>query len=193
MSSAGRFRRAFSHRAREYGSVFRHLVLPTSKRVVQFLCAAHLFREVAYDMVPCSGSSMLPSLAIDGDVIIHSPMAYWRSLIPWGPRFVMPQRGELVVAVNPNEFRGTVCKRVVGLPGDIVEFDPRRGGVTWSAGSLVPQLEADKRKEKDLTFVKVPKGHVWLSGDNMSNSTDSRDYGPMPIAMIRGKVIKVVS
>ncbi|TXT05030.1 hypothetical protein VHUM_03850 [Vanrija humicola] len=131
-------------------------------------------------MVPCSGSSMLPSLAIDGDVIIHSPMAYWRSLVPWGPRFVMPQRGELVVAVNPNEFRGTVCKRVVGLPGDIVEYDPRR-------------VEADKRKEKGLTFVKVPKGHVWLSGDNMSNSTDSRDYGPMPIAMIRGKVIRVVS
>lgn len=34
----------------------------------------------------------------------------------------------------------------------------------------------------------VPKGHVWLQGDNFNNSTDSRHYGPVPYAMIRGRV-----
>jgi len=29
---------------------------------------------------------------------------------------------------------------------------------------------------------------VWLEGDNPENSTDSRTYGPVPQAMIRGKV-----
>ena len=35
----------------------------------------------------------------------------------------------------------------------------------------------------------VPKGHVWLQGDNATNSTDSRNYGPVPVALIRGRVI----
>lgn len=34
----------------------------------------------------------------------------------------------------------------------------------------------------------VPQGHVWLEGDNASNSTDSRAYGPVPLAMVRGRV-----
>lgn len=35
----------------------------------------------------------------------------------------------------------------------------------------------------------VPPGHVWLSGDNPYNSTDSRDYGVVPAALIQGRVI----
>ncbi|CAN0578941.1 unnamed protein product, partial [Ectocarpus sp. 12 AP-2014] len=34
----------------------------------------------------------------------------------------------------------------------------------------------------------VPQGHVWLEGDNLSNSSDSRTYGPIPLAMVRGRV-----
>ena len=36
--------------------------------------------------------------------------------------------------------------------------------------------------------VEVPSGHLWLQGDNKDNSTDSRDYGPVPYGMLRGKV-----
>lgn len=36
--------------------------------------------------------------------------------------------------------------------------------------------------------VEVPTGHLWLQGDNKDNSTDSRDYGPVPYALLRGKV-----
>ncbi|XP_055579012.1 mitochondrial inner membrane protease subunit 1 isoform X2 [Falco cherrug] len=37
-------------------------------------------------------------------------------------------------------------------------------------------------------FLKVPKGHVWLEGDNLRNSTDSRCYGPVPYGLIRGRI-----
>ena len=35
----------------------------------------------------------------------------------------------------------------------------------------------------------VPKGHVWLLGDNPDESIDSRHYGPVPIGLIQGKAI----
>lgn len=37
------------------------------------------------------------------------------------------------------------------------------------------------------SVVKIPKGHVWLEGDNASDSTDSRHYGPVPAALLLGR------
>lgn len=45
------------------------------------------------------------------------------------------------------------------------------------------------RSKGDVQYVTVPLGHVWLAGDNMANSTDSRHYGPVPLGMVRGKVL----
>lgn len=39
-----------------------------------------------------------------------------------------------------------------------------------------------------MCVFQVPKGHVWLEGDNLRNSSDSRSYGPIPYALIRGRV-----
>ena len=36
--------------------------------------------------------------------------------------------------------------------------------------------------------VQIPKGHVWLQGDNTLNSTDSRAYGPVPYNLLQGRV-----
>ena len=35
----------------------------------------------------------------------------------------------------------------------------------------------------------MPEGHCWLAGDNVPWSRDSRDYGPLPLALIKGKVV----
>jgi signal peptidase I len=77
------------------------------------------------------------------------------------------QRGDVVFAISPIEPSKAVAKRIVGLPGDVVKVFP----------------------ERDDTAIHVPKGHVWLTGDNLSNSTDSRAYGPVPIALLRGRIL----
>ena len=38
-------------------------------------------------------------------------------------------------------------------------------------------------------MIQVPEGHCWLLGDNLGESRDSRTYGPMPLALIKGKVV----
>lgn len=78
-----------------------------------------------------------------------------------------------------------MCKRVIGVENDVVEVEPRRSGITWSA-------ESETFRPMEGRFVRVPKGHVWLAGDNLSNSTDSRTYGPVPLALVRGKAVAKV-
>ncbi|GAB4821340.1 hypothetical protein N2152v2_008386 [Parachlorella kessleri] len=77
--------------------------------------------------------------------------------------------GDVVIARSVQNPRHVVCKRVLGLEGDVVNIP---SSSRWGLGRTV----------------KVPKGHVWLQGDNFNNSTDSRHYGPVPYAMVRGRV-----
>lgn len=42
-------------------------------------------------------------------------------------------------------------------------------------------------------YIKVPRGHVWLQGDNLACSIDSRDYGPVPEATLKGRVLARVT
>ncbi|OWA52487.1 putative Mitochondrial inner membrane protease subunit 1 [Hypsibius exemplaris] len=78
-------------------------------------------------------------------------------------RFRVLKRGDLVVARSPVSPTIFICKRIVGKAGDLVHDEHRN-------------------------VVKVPRGYVWLEGDNAQDSIDSRRYGPVPEALIRSKL-----
>ncbi|XP_023942871.1 mitochondrial inner membrane protease subunit 1 [Bicyclus anynana] len=81
------------------------------------------------------------------------------------PRFQRLCKGDIVIAKCPRNPKQYVCKRITGLPGDRVRGHfPGRSQV-------------------------VPKGHVWLEGDNSNNSADSRVYGAVPQGLIRSRVV----
>lgn len=89
--------------------------------------------------------------------------------------------GDVVVIQHPDRI-GTVCKRVLGLPGDIVTKPTRRNNL-----NSTKQL---KRYRNGLNGgLVIPDGHIWLEGDNPWNSADSRNYGPVPAALIVGRVL----
>ncbi|XP_077984628.1 mitochondrial inner membrane protease subunit 1-like isoform X2 [Glandiceps talaboti] len=76
------------------------------------------------------------------------------------------KKGDIVITKSPTNPREYVCKRVIAMEGEEVCANP---------SSVFRNYEL------------VPKGHVWLEGDNTANSTDSRMYGPVPFALLRGK------
>ncbi|RKP00036.1 hypothetical protein CXG81DRAFT_13712 [Caulochytrium protostelioides] len=104
------------------------------------------------------GPSMLPTLHMEGDVVLLSHLAF------------TPQAGDLVVFKSPLDPRRFVVKRVVGVPGDTIRCD----------GPPPPDA---------LVPLTVPPGTLWVQGDNVANSTDSRHYGPVPIGLVVGRVV----
>ncbi len=92
--------------------------------------------------------------------------------------FLLPknfEKGDVVIAENPNEdAKDDIVKRVIGLPGDVVIRHPR----AWKSDN-------DWLLSKYL----IPDGKVWLQGDNMSHSVDSRTYGTISKEAIYGKVV----
>ena len=39
-----------------------------------------------------------------------------------------------------------------------------------------------------MVKVLIPPGHIWIEGDNLPLSWDSRDFGPIPLSMVDGVV-----
>ncbi len=82
---------------------------------------------------------------------------------------------------SPMDPSRMVIKRVVALPGEIVEH--RVSEESYLAQDDEDVVEGVQEKKKRTI---VPEGHVWVEGDNPKTSKDSNIYGPIPIGLIRG-------
>ncbi len=79
-------------------------------------------------------------------------------------------------------------KRVIGLPGDHIKIED--GNVYRNGKKLIENYipEGVVTNGKTYSDVVVPEGYVFLMGDNRENSTDSREFGCIPISKIESKV-----
>eukprot|EP00250_Pteridium_aquilinum_P015537 c22638_g1_i2 orf=850-1335(-) len=140
---------------------FAQELLQRSFQVVKFFCCLHVFHSHVAQIHHVIGPSMFPTLNATGDVLFLERLS---------TRFQRVKSGDVVMACSPENPRLIVCKRVLALEGDSITVLPA------------------PNSEDDLKRVLVPKGHVWLQGDNESKSRDSRHYGPVPYALLQGKV-----
>lgn len=136
--------------------------------MVQFGAFVTIVNGYVLSMTQCIGPSMKPTLTTAGDIVLLWPAPMVR-LLHGGP-----QRGDVVIATSPVDPSQSVCKRVVGMPGDTVRVPTS----PWA----MRDTDAAARE------IVVPRGQVWLHGDNQGDSTDSRHYGAVPIALIQGVV-----
>lgn len=78
-------------------------------------------------------------------------------------------------------------KRVIGLPGDVLEF--RDGKVYRNGKSLTEAYVKEPMRYSSPGKVTVPAGHVFVMGDNRNNSSDSRFIGSIPVGHILGVML----
>jgi len=77
-------------------------------------------------------------------------------------------------------------KRVIGLPGDNLEFIM---GSVYRNGELLPEVYIKNKMASEHAPVVVPDGFVYVLGDNRNHSSDSRQIGPVPLVNIQGRVV----
>jgi signal peptidase I len=170
-----------------------------------------LFRSAVADWSSVPTGSMQPTI-IEGDRIFVNKMAYDIRL-PFTHisllKLADPQRGDIIIFDSEAADKRLV-KRVVGIPGDMVEM---RNNILWINGRQqtyrdIPEpapatdrlenLAGVKHKVRIQTFrsgfhpVRVPEDHYLVLGDNRDNSADSRVIGFVPRHEIVGRSSTVV-
>jgi signal peptidase I len=107
-------------------------------------------------------------------------------------KFNEPKVGDVVVFQAPMNEEYDYIKRIVGLPGDKVMIKEGKVIVNSQAfdesGYLDPEIMTRPGQyAKEGVVVTVPSDQYFTMGDNRSNSSDSRDWGTVPIENIVGK------
>jgi signal peptidase I len=122
------------------------------------------------------GSSMNPTMA-NGQYLLINNFSYYLN---------EPDRGDIVVFQHPNSDLNLI-KRVIGVPGDLVEVQNRQVMVN---GILLnePYIQAEPTYSGSWT---VPENQFFVLGDNRNSSSDSHSWGFLPKDNIIGKAMVV--
>jgi len=135
-----------------------------------------------YQPVKVEGTSMMPLLTDQERIFINK----------FNYRFGIGdiERGDLVVFWFPRDTSKSYIKRVIGVPGDVVEID--HGGVIVNGGRLVEDyVPKNYRDHQSYSAVTVPPDHYFVLGDHRSSSNDSRAWGTVQRKFIYGKAVFV--
>lgn len=160
--------------------------------------------------------SMIPTLEI-GDFILVSKYSYGLRVPVINKKILdlgNPKRGDVVVFRYPGDPKIDYIKRVVGLPGDQIAYHDKQ---LFLNGELIKSVELSRstfgfteytRYQEDLTghqhemqlssnparfdlVTTVPQGHYFVMGDNRDNSNDSRVWGFVPDANLKGRAFAI--
>ena len=152
--------------------------------IVGALVVALVVKTFLFQAFYIPSGSMEPTLR-KGDRVLVNKLSYDLHDI---------HRGDIVVFELPKDKVGPdgikdLIKRVVGLPGEVIES---RVGQVYIDGKLLkePYLPAGvTTNNPPIEKQTVPEGHIFVLGDNRDNSADSRfsNRGPIPIKDVVGR------
>ncbi len=153
-------------------------------RIFSLFCIFALLFHLGYSWSEISGNSMYPTFKNGQKILIDE----------WTYKFFLPEKNEVVILGDPDEEGDELVKRVVAVSGEKVQI---KFGKIFVNDEEVKDDFSDVRiiyyldEEMTLFFnenegeFKVPKGYVWVIGDNRESSW----YGLVLIKDIHGRVI----
>ncbi|KAF1945942.1 LexA/Signal peptidase [Clathrospora elynae] len=143
---------------------------------------AHVFNSYIGGVASTTGISMMPTIPHS---YLGHPFILYSALHRRGRNIRV---GDVITYINPVFPNQSGCKRVIGMPGDFVSvITPGRGEDDMDSVDVEGKW-ASVREE----MIRVPAGHCWVQGDNLEWSRDSRLFGPLPLALVKSKVLAVV-
>ena len=127
------------------------------------------------------GASMEPNF-YDHEYLIINEISY---------QFSEPVRGDIVVFRYPRDPSQFFIKRVIGLPGEVVEVDNGRVRIfneAYPDGVVLDEEYLDLTVTPGQERVTLGTNEYFVMGDNRDESLDSRSFGPIARDAIVGKV-----
>jgi signal peptidase I len=152
------------------GSALRELLETLILTVVTYL----LVRTFLFETYRVVGQSMDQTLEQDQRLIV-SKLSY---------RLHEPQRGDIIVFHDPQEPSRNLIKRIIGLPGEILEI---RSGQVFINGQPIDEPYLGSTSTRSEPQIAIPDGYYFVMGDNRNNSSDSRSWGVLDTNRIVGK------
>jgi signal peptidase I len=157
----------------------RRLLRALAEVLQTLLIAGLLFAAVnlVTARIRVEGSSMEPSLH-DGEFVVVNRLSY---------RVDQPRPGDIIVFHFPLDPSRRFIKRIVGLPGDVIQVE---GGHVYVNGQVLhePYIAAPPRYSGEWT---VGPDQLFVLGDNRNNSSDSQNWGMLPLDEVIGKAVLV--
>jgi signal peptidase I len=143
---------------------------------------ALLIRTTLFQIYSIPSESMEPTLQV-GDHIVVAPYRefFWPGA---------PQRGDVIVFRQPAHVDAFLVKRVIGMPGDLVESEA--GRVRVDGHTLAEPYLASHQVTDRLPAQLVPENAYFVLGDHRTDSLDSRDWGFVPRELVVGRAQMVV-
>lgn len=144
------------------------------------------------------GSSMQPTLE-EGQYVLVNKLVYLRlapqglsSLLPFVNSdreevifpFSAPSLGDVVIFHFPRDPSRDFVKRVIGVPGDVVEI---KQGRVFLNGEEIDEPYVTHPDQGSMAPRSIPENSFFVLGDNRRASNDSRDWGTVPAENIIGK------
>jgi signal peptidase I len=128
------------------------------------------------------GASMDPTFNT-GDYIFTSKVTY---------KFRPLHRGDVVVFKSPKNPDIEYIKRIIALPNDVIEV---RDSEVYVNNTLLSEPYISAKTNlweggylKNGEPLMIPDGEIFVMGDNRPRSSDSREFGPVPVSSIIGHV-----
>jgi signal peptidase I len=146
-------------------------------------------------------ASVVPTASMEGTILVGDhlfmdkllygpeiPLVHWRL-----PVVKTVHRGDIIVFRYPKDLSETFLKRVAAVGGDRLEI---RDGMLYVNSHAVlepyavhhPPLHSTQENWGPIV---VPEGKLFVMGDNRDNSSDSRDWGFVPIGNVIGEPLFV--
>ena len=160
-----------------------YMKIPT--RFILVLASCGLLLSCSKVTMVEGSASMEPTIKAGGEIEVDTA-AYAKT---------SPARWDAIIYHSP-QGGGQLCSRVVGLPGEIINFT--KDGLTINGKVITPPPHFQKpdykmpAKGSEVTTIAmpytVPENRYFVIGDNVYNSVDSRYWGALDAARIVGKV-----